>query len=243
LSTINAAIDGARQIFGRITGYAIYRVALTLDIMFLVVISTVFLGFMPLAAVMIVIISLLDDIPIMTIAYDNTVVAPRPLRWQMPRVLGVSTVLGFFSIVQSVGWLTLGLAALRRPDWGDALGITSRPQLQTLMFLQLVVGGHLLLLVTRTERWFFQRPFPAWQLFSAIVCTQLVAVAICGFGWFVPAISAKVIALTWAYNLLWMALLGVIRIVAERWLLDRRPPRSRHLERMSQPLHPHPATG
>ncbi len=243
LSTINAAIDGARQIFGRITGYAIYRVALTLDIMFLVVISTVFLGFMPLAAVMIVIISLLDDIPIMTIAYDNTVVAPRPLRWQMPRVLGVSTVLGFFSIVQSVGWLTLGLAALRRPDWGDALGITSRPQLQTLMFLQLVVGGHLLLLVTRTERWFFQRPFPAWQLFSAIVCTQLLAVAICGFGWFVPAISARVIALTWAYNLLWMALLGVIRIVAERWLLDRRPPRSRHLERMSQPLHPHPATG
>jgi H+-transporting ATPase len=243
LSTIDAAIDGARQIFGRITGYAIYRVALTLDIMFLVVISTVFLGFMPLAAVMIVIISLLDDIPIMTIAYDDTVVAPRPLRWQMPRVLGVSAVLGFFSIVQSVGWLTLGLATLRRPGWSDALGISSRAQLQTLMFLQLVVGGHLLLLVTRTERWFFRRPFPAWQLFSAIVCTQLVAVLICGFGWFVPAISAEVIALTWAYNLAWMGLLGAIRIVTERRLLDRRPSRSRHVELMRQPLHPHHAAG
>jgi H+-transporting ATPase len=241
LSTINAAIDGARQIFGRITGYAIYRVALTLDIMFLVVISTVFLGFMPLAAVMIVIISLLDDIPIMTIAYDNTVVAPRPLRWQMPRVLGVSAVLGFFSIVQSVGWLTLGLAALRRPEWADAVGITGRAQLQTLVFLQLVVGGHLLLLVTRTERWFFQRPYPAWQLFSAIVCTQLIAVLICGFGWFVPALSVRVIALTWAYNLVWMVLLGGIRLLTEGWLVGRRPRRSHHSELMGRPLHPHQA--
>jgi len=33
------------------------------------------------------------------------------------------------------------------------------------MFLQLVVGGHLLLFVTRTERWFFQPPFPAAVLF------------------------------------------------------------------------------
>jgi H+-transporting ATPase len=195
---------------------------------------------MPLAAVMIVIISLLDDIPIMTIAYDDTVVAPRPLRWQMPRVLGVSAVLGFFSIVQSVGWLTLGLAALRRPDWADAVGITGRSQLQTLVFLQLVVGGHLLLLVTRTERWFFQRPYPAWQLFCAIVCTQLIAVAICGFGWFVPALSVKVIALTWAYDLVWMALLGAIRILTEGWLVGR-PRRSRHAELIGRPLHPHQA--
>jgi H+-transporting ATPase len=158
----------------------------------------------------------------------------------MSRVLGVSAVLGFFSIVQSVGWLTLGLAALRRPEWADALGITGRAQLQTLVFLQLVVGGHLLLLVTRTERWFFQRPFPAWQLFSAIVCTQLIAVLICGFGWFVPALSMKVIALTWAYNLVWMGLLGAIRILTEGRLVGRRP-RSHHAELIGRRLHPHQA--
>ena len=67
LSVINSAIDEARRIFGRITSYTIYRVALTMDIMFLVVLSTIFLGFQPLTAIMIVIMSLLDDIPIMTI--------------------------------------------------------------------------------------------------------------------------------------------------------------------------------
>ena len=41
LSVINNAIDEARRIFGRITSYTIYRVALTMDIMFLVVLSTI----------------------------------------------------------------------------------------------------------------------------------------------------------------------------------------------------------
>ena len=54
------------------------------------VLSTVFLGFQPLTAIMIVILALLDDIPIMTIAYDNTPVSPKPIRWKMPRLLGFS---------------------------------------------------------------------------------------------------------------------------------------------------------
>ena len=107
LSVIDNAIDEARHIFGRITSYTIYRVALTMDIMFLVVMSIVS-DFEPLTAVMIVVMSLLDDVPIMTIAYDNTPVSEQPIRWEMPRLLGVSVVLGFFSIIQSFGLLLIG---------------------------------------------------------------------------------------------------------------------------------------
>jgi H+-transporting ATPase len=70
LSVINSAIDEARRIFGRITSYTVYRVALTMDIMFLVALSTIFLGFQPLTAVMLVVTSLLDDMPIMAIAFS-----------------------------------------------------------------------------------------------------------------------------------------------------------------------------
>lgn len=76
LSVIKTAIDEARQIFERITSYTIYRVALTMTIMFLVVLSAIFLKFTPLTAIM----SLPDDIPIMTIAYDNTSVSEPPIR-------------------------------------------------------------------------------------------------------------------------------------------------------------------
>jgi hypothetical protein len=91
--------------------YTIYRVALTMDIMFLVVLSSIFLNFAPLTAVMIVLMSLLDDVPIMTIAYDNTPMSEKPIRWQMPSLLGVSLVLGLFSIAESFGLLLMGSSA------------------------------------------------------------------------------------------------------------------------------------
>ena len=71
LSTIVNAIGVARQIFERIESYIYYRVAMTLDIMILVVASIVLFQFQPITAIMIVALALLDDIPIMTIAYDN----------------------------------------------------------------------------------------------------------------------------------------------------------------------------
>ena len=105
--------------------------------MFLVVLSTIFLNFKPLTAAMIVIMSLLDDIPIMTIAYDNTPVSEWPIRWNMPRVLGVASVLGLFSVVQSFGMLLIGMEALGDPPAEDIFGFMKPAELQTAMFLQL----------------------------------------------------------------------------------------------------------
>ncbi|OQK18536.1 metal-transporting ATPase [Methyloprofundus sedimenti] len=227
LSVINSAIDEARRIFGRITSYTIYRVALTMDIMFLVVLSTIFLGFTPLTPIMIVAMSLLDDVPIMAIAYDNTPVSEKPIRWKMPRLLGVSAVLGLFSIVESFGLLLIGMEVLSDPLQQEFFGLATQTQLQTLMFLQLVAGGHLLLFVTRTERWFFLRPFPAAPLFLTILFTQILAVLMCRFGWLVDPISWMLIGWIWAYNLVWMFLLGAVRLITERYV-DYRT--ERHLK-------------
>ena len=236
LSVINNAIDEARRIFGRITSYTIYRVALTMTIMFLVVLSSITLGFQPLTAVMIVIMSLLDDIPIMTIAYDNTPVSERPIRWRMPRILSVSAVLGMFSVAQAFGLLLLGLEVLSNPAWNAWFGLADRAHLQTAVFLQLVVGGHLLLFVTRSERWFFLPPFPAWPLSSAILATQVAAALMCAFGWLVPAISWQTIGAVWAYNIAWMFVLGGVRLATERLIDNRTSDRARSGALVTQPL-------
>ena len=239
LSVINNAIDEARRIFGRITSYTIYRVALTMTIMLLVVLSSITLGFQPLTAVMIVIMSLLDDIPIMTIAYDNTPVSPRPIRWRMPRLLSVSAVLGLFSVAQAFGLLLIGLEVLSNPAWNAWLGLADRAHLQTAVFLQLVVGGHLLLFVTRTERWFFLPPFPAWPLLASIVATPLAAAlmsALCGL---VPALSGRAIAAVRAYNIAWMAVLGAVRLATERLIDNRTAARARSGALVTQPLQTH----
>ncbi|WP_316214679.1 plasma-membrane proton-efflux P-type ATPase [Bradyrhizobium sp. SZCCHNR2035] len=241
LSVINNAIDQARRIFGRITSYTIYRVALTMDIMFLVVLSTIFLDFAPLTAVMIVIMSLLDDVPIMTIAYDNTAVSEKPIRWQMPRLLGVAAVLGLFSIIESFGLLLIGTRVLSHPHLQPYFGVATAGQLQTILFLQLVVGGHLLLFVTRTERWFFTPPFPAMPLIGAIVATQLLAMLMCRFGWLVPAISWSLIGWVWAYSLAWMFVLGGVRLITERFASYRTSRQVSSASIVNQPLRSHAA--
>jgi H+-transporting ATPase len=88
-----------------------------------------------------------------------------------------------------------------------------------MMFLQLVAGGHLMLFLTRTQRAFWQPPFPARPLFLAIVITQVVAVLMCGFGLLVPALPWILIAWVWAYNLVWMVFLDTVKLMFY-WALE-----------------------
>src|SRR6516225_9788602 len=149
LSTIINAIRVSRQIFERIESYVYYRIAMTLDIMVLVVASVVFFEFQPVTAIMIVVLALLDDIPIMTIAYDNVPAASRPVRWDMHHILIFATVMGLLSVAETFGLLLIGLRWLADPLLQSIVPLDAR-QLQTVMFLQLAVGGHLLLFVVRT---------------------------------------------------------------------------------------------
>jgi hypothetical protein len=73
--------------------------------------------------------------------------------------------------------------------------------LQTAMFMQLVIAGHLLLFSTRASGFFFQPPFPEWKFFTAIMGTQVLAACMAAFGWLVTPISWGLIGFIWLYNL------------------------------------------
>ena len=211
LSTIVNAIDVARQIFERIESYIYYRVAMTLDIMVLVVASIVFFQFQPITAIMIVALALLDDIPIMTIAYDNVPAPARPVRWDMRSILLFASIMGLLSIAETFGLLLIGLRWVVDAQLQEMIRLNSI-QLQTVMFLQLAVGGHLLLFVVRTKRSLFRQPYPNARLFWAVAATQVVAVVICAWGVGVPAISPAAIVLVWIYCLAWMVILDAIKL-------------------------------
>ncbi len=221
LSVIIKAIDAARQIFERMMSYTIYRIAMTIDVMFFVVAAIIFYphvpgvvgSFVPLTPVMIILLALLDDIPIMTIAYDNTRVSPKPVRWQMHRILTISTVLGIISVLQTLALYVYSMDNLGHTLWGIML---DPPHVQTMMFLQLVVGGHLLLFVTRQQKAFFSKPAPALSLFSALMLTQIFAALLCGIGssWLsVPSLPWALIGFVWLYNLIWMVILDVVKLI------------------------------
>ena len=217
LSTIIDAIDEARRIFERIINYIVYRVAMTLDIMFVVVLGTIFFGFSPLTPVMIILLALMDDVPIMTIAYDNTLLPDKPVRWNMRRLLLGSSLMGLLSVAQSFGVLLIGMEWLSNAEWQSWIKL-SQDQIQTAVFLQLVAGGHLLLFVVRSRKLFFSRPWPAAPLFLALTGTQILVVLMCGFGWFVTAIPWMIIALVWCYLLVWMFVLDLAKLALYRKL-------------------------
>jgi H+-transporting ATPase len=225
LSTIINAIRVSRQIFERIESYVYYRIAMTLDIMVLVVASVVFFEFQPVTAIMIVVLALLDDIPIMTIAYDNVPAASRPVRWDMHQILLFATVMGLLSVAETFGLLLIGLRWLADPLLQAVISLDAR-QLQTVMFLQLAVGGHLLLFVVRTKSFLFKPPYPSPRLFWAIVATQIAALIICYTGLGVAPIPAAAIVGVWIYCLIWMVILDVSKFgywrVPERDQRDQR---------------------
>ena len=74
--------------------YAIYRIAETLRVLLFMTLAILIFNFYPVTAVMIVIIALLNDGAILSIAYDNVRYRNQPEAWNMRVVLGISTVLG-----------------------------------------------------------------------------------------------------------------------------------------------------
>jgi H+-transporting ATPase len=194
LSVIIRAVEEARRIFERMNAYATYRITETIRIMIFMVLAMILYNFYPITAVMIILLALLNDLPIMAIAMDNTWLSPRPVRWDMRRVLTVASVLGGIGVLET--FLLLVIAE----SW---LGL-SQPLLQSVLFLKLVVAGHLTLLVARNRGPFWAPPYPAAIVLGAILATQATGVLIVGFGVFMTAIPWTYVGLIWAYCLAWL---------------------------------------
>jgi len=233
LSVITRAVEEARRIFARMMSYTIYRVAMTLSILVFVVMIMLIYNEYPLTIIMIILLALLDDIPIMTIAWDHTELSPKPVRWHLDRLMIVSIVMGALALAQS-----FALYSLARDVFGVDLAHT-----QTMMFLRFIVGGHLLLFVTRTRHPFWRPPYPSWQLLSAIVITQIVGVLFVGVGWLMPRISWTAIGLIWLYDIAWMIVMDVAKLGTYQLIEGAGRHHRRFLSMLQLPLHPVPIHG
>jgi H+-transporting ATPase len=233
LSVIVEAVEYARRIFERMNSYAIYRITETIRIMLFVVLAILVYNFYPITAVMIILLALLNDVPIMTIAYDNTYLDPKPVRWDMKRVLTLSTVLGVIGVVETFGLLILAKTYLK----------LDLAQIQSFVFLKLAVAGHLTLFVARTRKPFWASPYPAPAMIWSALATKALATACVGLGWFVAAVPWQYVGLIWGYCIIWLFIEDWAKLVVYDHLALEHPAQHRILGRVNRLLHPAAATG
>ena len=205
LSVIIDAIKESRRIFQRMNSYAIYRIAETLRVLFFMTLAILVFNFYPLTAVMIVMLALLNDGAILSIAYDNVHYKNKPELWNMRMVLGVSTALGIIGVVSAFGLFYLG----------ERVFHLDRPHIQTLMYLKLSVAGHLTIFLTRTRGPFWSIR-PAKIVWIAVLGTQIVATLIAVYGLFMTPLGWGWAAFVWGYALLWFLVNDRIKLFACR---------------------------
>ena len=206
LSIITDAIAEARRIFERMTSYATYRIAETIRVLLFMTLSILAYRFYPVTAIMIVLLAVLNDFPIMMIAYDNVAVAERPVRWDMRRVLTVATALGGMGVVETFGLFWYADRVMHLP----------RAEIQTLIFLKFLVSGHMTLYVTRNQDWFWRRPVPALRLFATTESTQILGTLAAVYGLLITPIGWPLALSVWAYCLLWLPAEAALAMAVRR---------------------------
>jgi H+-transporting ATPase len=230
LSVIINAVEEARRIFERMNSYAIYRITETIRIMIFVVLAMIVFNFYPITAIMIILLAFLNDVPIMTIAYDRTWLEPKPVRWNMHRVIAVSTVMGLTGVAGSFLMLYLAINWLH----------LSIPEVQTYIFLKMAVAGHLTLFVSRSKKFFLKKPHPAPIMIWSAIGTKLLGTGLAAYGFgLITPISWGAIGLIWGYSIAWAFVTDWAKVMVYRHFGMESRRHQAFLNRVKQFIAPH----
>lgn len=188
LSAIIDALKTSRQIFHRMYSYVVYRIALSLHL-------EIFLGLWiailnrSLNIDLVVFIAIFADVATLAIAYDNAPYSPKPVKWNLPRLWGMSIILG---IILAIGtWITL--TTMFVPKGGIIQNFGS---IDGVLFLQISLTENWLIFITRAAGPFWSS-IPSWQLSGAVFIVDVIATMFTLFGW-------------WSQN--WNDIVTVVRV-------------------------------
>jgi len=212
LSVIIDAIKEARITFERMKSYTIYRIAETIRIIIFMTLAITIFNFYPITAIMIILLALLNDLPILMIATDNTKMHQQPVRWDMREMLVLSTWLGIAGVISSFTLFWVAMSVMKLP----------LAYVQSMFFVKLIVAGHNTIFNTRIDTWFFKRPWPSAKLFwiSQLTAVAGTVIGVYGFDLMQPIGWGMAIFL-WIYALSWFIFNDMVKVAVIRYYRKR----------------------
>ena len=208
IEVIKDAIIESRKIFERIYTYSLYRISESLRLIVTIVVLGVLFRNYPLTALQIIIAALLNDIPIISLAFNRVKITSRPAKVNVKERFVLSTLYGFTGIANSLILFFLAKYVFKL-DW---------VVIQTMYFLKLTVSGHLLIYVAHTkERWW--KFLPSKEVILATSATQLVATLFAFTGFMMPGkISFPLIVFVWVWAFCWMQVGEFLKFVQQKYI-------------------------
>jgi H+-transporting ATPase len=178
LGAIIDALKTSRQIFHRMYAYVVYRIALSIHLEIFLGLWIVILN-RSLNIELVVFVAIFADVATLAIAYDNAPFSKTPVKWNLPKLWGMSVLLG---IVLAAGtWITLTTMLAHGENGGIAQNFGV---LDEVVFLEISLTENWLIFITRANGPFWSS-LPSWQLTCAILVVDIIATFFTLFGWFV----------------------------------------------------------
>jgi len=194
LGAIIDALKTSRQIFHRMYAYVVYRIALSIHL-------EIYLGLWiailnrSLNIELVVFIAIFADVATLAIAYDNAPYSRTPVKWNLPKLWGMSVLLG---VVLAVGtWITVTTMYAGGENGGI---VQNFGNIDAVLFLEISLTENWLIFITRANGPFWSS-IPSWQLSGAILLVDVLATFFTLFGWFVgPHTSIVAVVRVWIFS-------------------------------------------
>ncbi len=206
ISVIRDAIIESRKIFERLYTYSLYRISESLRLIVTIAVLGILYGVYPMTALQIILIALLNDIPIISLAFDKVRTTNRPAKIDAKKRFTLSSLYGLVGVANSL--LLFFLAKnIWHLDW---------TVVQTMFFLKLTVSGHMLIYVAHTKQhwWKF---LPSKQVILATTITQLIATGLALTGFLMSGkLQLWEIGFVWIWAFFWMQVGEVVKRVEQK---------------------------
>jgi H+-transporting ATPase len=183
----------------------------------------------------IVIITILNDVSIITIAHDKVIPSRQPQGWKLTRMTVAATVCGMVPCLSSLLLLVAGLMSADGSDsWyahmlGEPTGMGGYylpySKLIMLLYLKISISDFLTVFSARTEGPFWERR-PGYALLTAAIFATTVSSLVAGFAHIkddsfnMEPLSPNVVAMVWVYNIVWFFVQDAMKVLTY-WIFDK----------------------
>lgn len=212
ISGITNVITMSREMIERMRTYVVYHSAETTRTVIFLGVMVLVLNVYPLTPLMLALMSVLNGVVLVAIAYDRSHASSAPTVWNMPVLLGVAAVLGIAGVAASLGIYLLAAYATTLHNGNFVL---ARAALPSVVFLSLSLAGHLTIFVVRVRGPIWSAR-PGWALVVGVAAIQVVAALIAIYGLFglVAPIGWTWALVIWAYDLAWLLVEDSLKVAA-----------------------------